>query len=135
MRSINATLNPNVPGDCEKYQQLSDDFWACLAKHYTQTIYHPSGTCKMGPESDPLAVVDAQLRVYGIDRLRVIDASIMPTITSGNTNIPTVMIAEKAADMIKINYLRPLQRPHHSNHIPKHNHVHSNEIPQNYEES
>ena len=64
------------------------------------TIFHPVGTCKMGPASDPSAVVDAELRVHGIERLRVCDASIMPTITSGNTNSPTVMIAEKAAAAI-----------------------------------
>ncbi|MDH3664583.1 MAG: GMC oxidoreductase, partial [Alphaproteobacteria bacterium] len=62
------------------------------------TIYHPVSTCKMG--SDPNAVVDDQLRVHGIERLRIADASIMPTITSGNTNSPTLMIAEKAAAMI-----------------------------------
>ena len=64
------------------------------------TIFHPSGTCKMGSLSDPLAVVDEELRVIGLDRLRVIDASIMPTLISGNTNFPIVMIAEKAASMI-----------------------------------
>ncbi|MGH6779772.1 MAG: GMC oxidoreductase, partial [Bradyrhizobium sp.] len=65
------------------------------------TIFHPVGTVKMGADNDPLAVVDARLRFYGIDGLRVVDASIMPTITSGNTNTPTAMIAEKGATMIR----------------------------------
>lgn len=64
------------------------------------TIFHPVGTAKMGIESDPFAVTDARLRVRGIERLRVVDASVMPTITSGNTNSPTMMIAERGADMI-----------------------------------
>lgn len=68
------------------------------------TIFHPVGTCRMGPAHDDAAVVDDQLRVHGIQGLRVIDASIMPTITSGNTNAPTVMIAERGADFIKKDY-------------------------------
>jgi choline dehydrogenase len=65
------------------------------------TIFHPIGTAKMGLPSDPMAVVDAELRVMGLQGLRVVDASVMPTITSGNTNTPTIMIADKAAEMIR----------------------------------
>ena len=68
------------------------------ARNIAQTICHPTSTCKMG--SDATSVVDERLRVYGFKNLRIADASIMPTIVSGNTNAPTVMIAEKASDMI-----------------------------------
>jgi choline dehydrogenase len=80
-----------------------DDSEAALAKaagDIGTTIFHPVGTAKMGLEHDPLAVVDRHLRVIGLDRLRVIDASVMPTITSGNTNTPTIMIADKGANFV-----------------------------------
>jgi choline dehydrogenase len=69
-------------------------------RHAAETIYHPVGTCRMGRAGDPLAVVDSALRVQALSGLRVIDASVMPTLVGGNTNAPTMMIAEKAADMI-----------------------------------
>ncbi len=83
-------------------QQVGDDdeSLARAAGDIGTTIFHPVGTAKMGTASDPMAVVDARLRVYGVAGLRVADASVMPTITSGNTNAPTMMIAAKAAAMI-----------------------------------
>ena len=78
----------------------SDDDLAREAGNIGTTIFHPVGTCKMGPSSDNMAVVDERLKVHGIRGLRVVDASVMPTITSGNTNSPTLMIAEKASEMI-----------------------------------
>ncbi|CAG9173900.1 Alcohol dehydrogenase [acceptor] [Cupriavidus laharis] len=79
----------------------TDEALAEAAGNIGTTIFHPVGTCRMGRADDPLAVVDHRLRVLGIDGLRVVDASVMPLITSGNTNSPTIMIAERASDMLR----------------------------------
>lgn len=85
------------PGkDVESDEQI--DAW--IRKH-AETIYHPVGTCKMGQASDEMAVVDGELKVFGVEGLRVIDASVMPTLVGGNTNAPTIMIAEKISDVIR----------------------------------
>lgn len=94
--------------DCMQYStQMSNEYWLCVIKHYSYGFHHPVGTCKMGPDTDPVAVVDPQLKVRGVKNLRVIDASIMPTIVSAHTSIPTVMIGEKGAHMIKQQYGLP----------------------------
>lgn len=101
MRKIGARLlQTPVPG-CIAFQPDSDAYWECYTRHLTFTIYHHCGTAKMGPISDRRAVVDPYLRVYGVNKLRVVDASVMPEIVTGHTNAPTIMIAEKAADLIK----------------------------------
>jgi choline dehydrogenase-like flavoprotein len=85
------------PGDDVSSREAMLD----AARRLATTIFHPVGTAKMGLASDPMAVVDARLRVFGVEGLRIADASVMPTITSGNTNSPTMMIAEKAARMMR----------------------------------
>jgi len=81
-------------------QLTTDEELLSGARDVGTTIFHPVGTAKMGIDSDPTAVTDSRLRVRGVEGLRVIDASVMPAITSGNTNSPTLMIAEKGAGMI-----------------------------------
>ncbi|XP_076299312.1 uncharacterized protein LOC143218163 [Lasioglossum baleicum] len=98
------TYRVNLPG-CKHLKFASDAYWECHIRHISMTIYHPVGTTKMGPPTDPTAVVDPRLRVYGVQGLRVIDASIMPTISSGNTNAPVIMIGEKGADLVKSDWL------------------------------
>ncbi|MDP4590277.1 MAG: GMC oxidoreductase [Burkholderiaceae bacterium] len=80
--------------------QQSDDAILEYCRNNGATIFHPSGTCMMGPDPAQGAVVDARLRVYGVTGLRVVDCSVMPTLVSGNTNAPAVMMAEKLSEMM-----------------------------------
>lgn len=93
-------ISVDIP-ECAAWDANSDEYYECYVRHMSNTLYHPTGTAKMGPKSDSEAVVDAHLRVKGIKNLRVADASIMPKIPSGHTNAAAIMIGEKAADMIK----------------------------------
>ncbi|XP_046744792.1 glucose dehydrogenase [FAD, quinone]-like [Diprion similis] len=101
MKKLNPRLNPNLIPECAYLNFPSRDYWRCYTRFFSWTFYHFTSTCKMGPADDKMAVVDSGLRVHGVNRLRIVDASVMPNVPSGNTNAPTIMIAEKAADLIK----------------------------------
>jgi choline dehydrogenase-like flavoprotein len=100
-KDAGVSLDTKPLPNCAHLEFGTDDYWTCLARNYTQTLHHFSGTCKMGPDGDPEAVLDSQLKVRGVKHLRVVDASIIPTLGNSNTNAPVIMIAEKASDMIK----------------------------------
>jgi len=103
-----APLQPWLTGKTNPDQDLqSDDELLDWARREGITVYHMIGTARMGPDGDPGAVVDSQLRVRGLQGLRVADASVMPVMPSGNTNAPVMMVAEKAADMILGKTLKP----------------------------
>ncbi|XP_030751964.1 glucose dehydrogenase [FAD, quinone]-like [Sitophilus oryzae] len=97
----NTRINPFPFPGCKHLRFGSDEYWACAVRHVSTTLGHHVGTCKMGPMGDPTAVVDEQLRVYGVKNLRVVDGSIMPNVVAGHTNAVIFMIGEKASDMIK----------------------------------
>ena len=87
--------------NCSSEKFKSREYWTCLIRHLSTNLYHPVGTCKMGPKKDSTSVVDSKLKVHGLTNLRIADGSIMPLIVRGNTNAACIMIGEKAAQMIK----------------------------------
>ncbi|KAK7604627.1 hypothetical protein V9T40_005813 [Parthenolecanium corni] len=102
----NASLLMGSAEECNHFEGDSDLRYECYIRNFAVTVYHVAGSCKMGPKEDLEAVVDPLLKVYHVKGLRVADSSIMPKIVSGNTNVPTIMIGEKAADLIKAEWLK-----------------------------
>lgn len=100
-KKLGAHLNTQPVAGCEQHEFGSDDYWKCSARHVSISLRHQTGTCKMGPETDKEAIVDHKLQVYGIHKLRVADASVIPVSITGHLHAPTVMIGEKAAELIK----------------------------------
>lgn len=86
---------------CQAHPPYSDGYWECAVRYFTYPLYHDAGTCAMGPRTDRDAVVDPRLRVHGVKSLRVADASIFPSLVSGNTMAACIMVGEKAADMVR----------------------------------
>lgn len=104
MKRINTQLQlPSLPA-CNKYTPLSKDFWICVIKQIGHPVNHPIGSCQMGRRNETSSVVDGNLRVHGIQNLRVADASIFPIALTGHPNGPCVMVGEKASDIIKRYY-------------------------------
>lgn len=100
-KKYGAKLHTKKFPNCNQHEFGSDEYWECAVRTVTATLHHQITTCKMGPASDPEAVVDPELRVHGINKLRVVDSSIIPRTIVAHTNAPAIMIGEKAADLIK----------------------------------
>jgi len=94
---------------CGQFEYNTEDYWECYVRHWTFSLYHQVGTCKMGPRSDGESVVDSKLKVHGMESLRVIDGSIMPTIVGANTNAAITMIGERGADFILDHWGRKME--------------------------
>ncbi|ODN03201.1 Glucose dehydrogenase [FAD, quinone] [Orchesella cincta] len=99
-KALGARLSPVPFPSCKDTEFRSYEYWECVARNLVLTLHHYTGTCSMGPSNSPETVVDSELRVVGTKGLRVVDASIMPFVTTANTHAPTIMIAERAADFI-----------------------------------
>jgi choline dehydrogenase-like flavoprotein len=103
-KSMNAKLQGGPLRACKKYTYLSKEYWYCALRQLTVNLYHPLGTCPMGTDPQKGAVVNSELKVFGIKNLRVADASVFPLALAGHPNAPTVMVGEQLGDLIKVNY-------------------------------
>lgn len=103
-QKIGARLHDIPIPPCARYGFNSDNYWRCAIRHVCVSLHHQVSTCKMGPSSDPTAIVSPELKVYGVKRLRVVDTSIIPDSTTSHTNAASFMIGERAADMIKMDW-------------------------------
>ncbi|XP_063920593.1 glucose dehydrogenase [FAD, quinone]-like [Zophobas morio] len=103
-RSIDAKLQPGFLRACKQYRHFSRDYWYCALRQLTINLYHPLGTCPMGTNPKKGAVVNYELKVFGIENLRVADASVFPFTLAGHPNTPTVMVGEQLADLIKFTH-------------------------------
>lgn len=108
MEALNSSFAIGNFEVCNHFVAFSDDFYECIIRQYTYPVNHQVGTCKMGPDTDIGSVVDSELRVRGVNGVRIIDASIMPNVIGGHTNAATIMIGEKGSDMIKSYWQYPL---------------------------
>lgn len=101
LQKLGATMDTTPAEHCKQHAFATDPYWRCLVRYHTRGENHHAGTCKMGPATDPAAVVDPQLRVHNVNGVRVVDASVIPLQPNSNPIAPIVMIAEKAAQFIK----------------------------------
>jgi len=115
-------FDPSPLAPCAYHEPWSHAYWECYVRHMATTDHHPVGTCAMGSDYDHYAVLDAKFRVRGAKGLRVVDGSAMPDLVTGNINIPIIMMAERAADFIKREYLYSSHHHHSVNstsHYPR----------------
>ncbi|PSN31201.1 Glucose dehydrogenase [FAD, quinone], partial [Blattella germanica] len=106
LQKHNMTIDTTVVKGCEGFTFGSDEYFECAVRMATGPENHPAGSCKMGPSSDPMAVVDHELKVHGVSNIRVIDASFFPVNPNSNPTSVIIMSAEKASDLIQETYLR-----------------------------
>ncbi|XP_043485307.1 glucose dehydrogenase [FAD, quinone]-like [Leptopilina heterotoma] len=122
LKKYNIKLDKTPVEGCENFEFGTDAYWKCAVTRDTNAENHQAGSCKMGPDTDPMAVVDNELKVKGVSGVRVADTSIMPDVISGNTHAPAVMIGERAADFIKNcwNSYRNQCKQYHNGYVHDH---------------